>query len=107
MITLTPTALSAVKRFVSTAADPVAGLRISVSGGGCAGLQYGMKLEPDQAEDDMLLDFDGLKVLVDPFSAPMLEGTTIDFVDSLTGSGFKFENPHAQKSCACGQSFAA
>lgn len=107
MITLTPTALNAVKRFVSTSADPVVGLRISVSGGGCAGLQYGMKLEAEQAEDDMLLDFEGITVLVDPFSAPMLDGTTIDFVDSLNGSGFKFENPHAQKSCACGQSFSA
>ncbi|MCB1887999.1 MAG: iron-sulfur cluster assembly accessory protein [Rhodocyclaceae bacterium] len=107
MITLTPTALNAVRRFVETSADPVAGLRISVAGGGCAGLQYGLKLEAEKDADDLSLDFDGLTVLVDPYSAPLLEGTTVDFVDSLSGSGFKFENPHANKSCACGQSFAA
>ena len=107
MINLTPKALSAVKRFLDTSRDPVAGLRISVAGGGCAGLQYGLKLEAEKDADDLTLDFGGLTVLVDPFSAPLLEGTTVDFVDSLSGSGFKFENPHAQKSCACGQSFTA
>ena len=107
MITLTPNACKAVSRFISTATDPVAGLRIVVSGGGCAGLQYNMKLEAEKQDDDNVLVIDGLTVLIDPYSAPLIEGTTIDFVDSLSGSGFKFENPKAAKSCECGQSFAA
>jgi len=107
MLTFTPSAMNAVQRFVSSAADPVAGLRILVSGGGCAGLQYGLRLEKERSADDVVVELDGLILLVDPFSAPLLEGVNVDFVDSLTGSGFKFENPRASHSCACGQSFTA
>jgi iron-sulfur cluster assembly protein len=107
MITLTPTALKAVSRFISGAANPVAGLRIHVHGGGCSGLQYGMKLEAEQAEDDVTLEMDGVTILVDPFSAPLLAGVTVDYVESLAGSGFKFDNPNASGGCACGQSFSA
>ena len=107
MLSLTPSALKAVNRFITTSADPVAGLRIHVQGGGCSGLQYGMKLETEKADDDMAIEIDGVTILVDPFSAPMLDGVTVDFVDSLSGSGFKFENPNATAGCACGQSFAA
>ncbi|NMG34345.1 iron-sulfur cluster assembly accessory protein [Azoarcus sp. TTM-91] len=107
MINLTPSALQAVSRFISTSADPVAGLRIHVQGGGCSGLQYGMKLEAEKAEDDMVVEMGGVTLLVDPYSAPMLDGVTVDFVDSLSGSGFKFENPNASGGCACGQSFSA
>lgn len=107
MLTLTPSARKAVTRFITTAAEPVAGLRIVVAGGGCAGLQYNMKLESEKQADDVVLDLEGVTLLVDPFSAPLIEGTTIDFVDSLSGSGFKFLNPKAAKSCECGQSFAA
>jgi iron-sulfur cluster assembly protein len=107
MITLTPTALKAVSRFISTAANPVAGLRIHVQGGGCSGLQYGMKLEGEKAEDDDVIEVDGVTLLIDPYSAPLLDGVTVDFVDSLSGSGFKFDNPNATGGCACGQSFSA
>lgn len=107
MISLTPSALQAVSRFISTSARPVAGLRIHVQGGGCAGLQYGMKLESARDEDDYAVELDGLTLLVDPYSAPMLTGVTVDFVDSLTGSGFKFDNPNAAGGCSCGKSFNA
>ena len=107
MITLTPKALSAVEKFIGTSATPVAGLRISISGGGCSGFQYGMSLEESKADDDVVVECGGVKLLVDPFSAPLLDGVTVDFVDSLNGSGFKFENPNATSSCACGSSFAA
>ncbi|QDF95707.1 iron-sulfur cluster assembly accessory protein [Azoarcus sp. DD4] len=107
MLNLTPSALKAVSRFISSSADPVVGLRIHVQGGGCSGLQYGMKLEAEKAEDDVIVEMEGITLLVDPFSAPMLAGVTVDFVDSLTGSGFKFENPNATGGCACGQSFSA
>jgi iron-sulfur cluster assembly protein len=106
MITLTPNARLAVQRFVKGAAEPVAALRVMVGGGGCSGLEYGMRLEQTTGDDDVVLDFDGLTILVDPFSATMLDGVTIDFVDSLEGSGFKFDNPNAKRTCDCGQSFA-
>jgi iron-sulfur cluster assembly protein len=85
----------------------VAGLRIAIAGGGCSGFQYGLSLEEVSAEDDTILEYGSVTVLVDPLSAPLLEGVTMDFVDSLTGSGFKFENPNASASCACGSSFSA
>lgn len=107
MITLTPKAQSAVENFIKGSATPVAGLRISISGGGCSGFQYGMSLEEAKAEEDVVVEFGGVTLLVDPFSAPLLAGVTVDFVDSLNGSGFKFENPNATSSCACGSSFSA
>ncbi len=107
MIKLTPNAISAVERFTKSAGTPVAGLRIAIAGGGCAGFQYGMSLEESKNEDDIVLDYGSVTLLVDPLSAPLLEGVTVDFVDSLTGSGFKFENPNASSSCACGSSFNA
>ena len=107
MITLTPNAISAVDKFIKGSATPVAGLRIAISGGGCSGFQYGMSLEETTSEDDTVLEYGAIKVLVDPLSAPLLEGVTVDFVDSLNGSGFKFENPNASSSCACGSSFSA
>ena len=84
----------------------MAGLRIKVEGGGCSGFQYGMKLEQEAEIDDEILDFSGLKVLVDTNSAALLDGVTVDFVDGLEGSGFKFENPNATNSCGCGKSFS-
>jgi iron-sulfur cluster assembly protein len=107
MLTLTPSALSAVEKFIKGSDTPVTGLRISISGGGCSGFQYGMRLEEAKADDDVEVAVGGVMLLIDPFSAPMLEGVTLDFVDSLNGSGFKFENPNATASCGCGSSFSA
>jgi iron-sulfur cluster assembly protein len=107
MINLTPKAVSAIDKFIKGNDTPVAGLRISISGGGCSGFQYNMRLEETQAEDDVAVEIEGVTLLVDPFSAPLLTGVTVDFVDSLNGSGFKFENPNASSSCACGSSFSA
>ncbi len=108
MINLTPAATKAIDRFIKGSENPVAGLRIFVSGGGCSGLQYGLRLEQEKAVDDFEFDIGaGTKLLVDPMSAPMLEGLTVDFVDTLTQTGFKFNNPNATGSCACGSSFSA
>jgi iron-sulfur cluster assembly protein len=107
MITLTPTAVSAIDKFIKGNDTPVAGLRISISGGGCSGFQYNMRLEETKGDDDVVVDYGGITLLVDPFSAPLLDGVKVDFVDSLNGSGFKFENPNATSSCACGSSFSA
>lgn len=105
MITLTEKAISAVGRFIASSETPSAGLRIEVTDGGCSGYQYGLKLEADHTQDDTVIDCGEVKVYVDPVSLPMLDGMSIDFLDSIEGSGFKFTNPNAAKSCACGSSF--
>jgi len=107
VINLTPSAVSAIDKFIKGNDAPVAGLRISISGGGCSGFQYNMRLEETKSDDDMVVEYESVTLLVDPFSAPLLTGVTVDFVDSLNGSGFKFENPNATNSCACGSSFSA
>lgn len=106
MLTLTENAAKAVNNFIVAANKPVAGLRIQVEGGGCSGLKYAMRLEEQVDEGDEVVEFAGVKVLVDSASAPMLIGVTVDFVESMEGSGFKFENPNATGSCGCGKSFA-
>lgn len=107
MITLTDNAQKALGRFIKSAETPIAGLRIGVSGGGCSGLQYSMNLVEAKNEGDLEVPFPELTVFVDPESAPKLAGLTVDFIDSIDGSGFKFENPNATNSCGCGKSFAA
>jgi iron-sulfur cluster assembly accessory protein len=106
MITLTDSAVKAVNRFIKGAENPVAGLRIQVTGGGCSGLQYSLKLENEVSPIDTVVEYDEVKVFVDPESMGKIDGIVVDFVDSLEGSGFKFSNPNATKSCACGSSFA-
>lgn len=107
MLTLTPSALKAVSRFIKGSADPVAGLRISVTGGGCSGLQYALALEAAAQADDAIVDCGAVKIFVDPSSAPKLAGVTVDFKDSMAGNGFTFENPNASQQCGCGKSFSA
>lgn len=107
MLTLTETAQRAVSRFIKGSAEPVAGLRISVTGGGCSGLQYALALEPASRADDTVLSCGSVQIFVDPLSAPLLAGVTVDFHDGMDGSGFKFTNPNAAASCGCGKSFSA
>ena len=106
MISLTDSAVQAVDRFITSASKPVAGLRIQVEGGGCSGFKYTMRLEEALTEGDQAVKCGAVTVLVDEASAAMLEGVTVDFVESMEGSGFKFENPNATASCGCGKSFA-
>jgi iron-sulfur cluster assembly protein len=105
MINLTSSALSAVRTAISTATEPVGGLRITVETGGCAGNKYKMGLVSEADADDTVIERDGVKVFVDMKSHELLSGTTIDFVVALEGSGFTFENPNATNSCSCGKSF--
>jgi iron-sulfur cluster assembly protein len=107
MITLTDSAVQAVDRFIQGSEKAIDGLRISVSGGGCSGFQYGMSLEEAASVDDAVLEFGAVKVFVDPASQEILKGVTVDFVEGLEGTGFKFENPNATASCGCGNSFSA
>lgn len=81
------------------------GLRVGVIGGGCSGLQYLLDFAPEASEIDFTSQQHGIPVFVDPFSAAHLEGTVINYVDGLHGSGFKFENPKIVRSCGCGSSF--
>ena len=83
------------------------GLRVSVQPGGCSGFKYSLLIEDKSAEDDFVLDNDGFKVFVDPFSAQYISGVTIDYVTSMQGSGFTFKNPNATGGCGCGSSFTA
>jgi len=106
MLILTENARKAVSRFIAGAEEPVAGLRIGISGGGCSGFQYTMALEKDAGAGDTVLEFGELKVFVDTQSAPLLQGVKVDFLDSMEGSGFRFENPNAKNSCGCGSSFS-
>ncbi len=107
MITLTENAIQAVKRFITGSEGGAEGLRIQISGGGCSGLQYGLKLERSATPEDTVIEYESVKVFIDPVSLPMVDGTVIDFVDSLDGSGFKFTNPNAKNACSCGSSFSA
>lgn len=102
---ITPTALEKVKEILSQQAPQPTGLRLAVVGGGCSGFSYQMNFENDTNPVDKTFDFDGLKVFVDQASLMYLKGTKIDYVESLTGSGFKFENPNVKSTCGCGSSF--
>ena len=107
MLTLTESAQKAVSRFIQGADEPVTGLRIAVTGGGCSGLQYAMNLVQEKEDEDLVVECGAVTLYVDQLSAPLLRGVTVDFVDGLDGSGFKFENPNATNSCGCGTSFSA
>jgi iron-sulfur cluster assembly protein len=106
VINLTPNAVKAIKRFIRGSETPVVGLRLAISGGGCSGFQYGMRLEAEKADDDVEIEVEGIKLLVDPFTHPMIDEVNIDFIDSLTQTGFSFDNPNAAAKCSCGQSFS-
>lgn len=80
-------------------------LRIYITGGGCSGYRYGMALDENIYEDDVVVDAHGVKVVVDSFSAPFLEGSEIDYIEDVMGSGFAINNPNVVSSCGCGQSF--
>jgi iron-sulfur cluster assembly accessory protein len=81
-------------------------LRVSIEGGGCSGFQYKFDMERERADDDVVLERDGVTVLVDPVSSGYLAGAEIDFVEDLIGSAFKVHNPNASASCGCGTSFS-
>jgi iron-sulfur cluster assembly accessory protein len=105
MITLTESAINAVRTAVAGAASPVQGIRIKVEAGGCAGFKYLMGLVPAAEAGDVVIDHGDVKVFVDSESEPHLKGTVVDFIVGLENSGFNFTNPNAQNACSCGKSF--
>ena len=107
LITITPEAVAQLKKFLAEQGTPDHALRVFVAPGGCSGLQYGMTIEETAEEDDTVIDADGVRLLVDSFSAMYLRGAEVDYVHSLMGGGFTVRNPNAVASCACGHSFDA
>ena len=108
MVTLTPGALAEVKRLMAQQSQPSQALRVGVQGGGCSGLNYVMGIDSAEPKQfDQAFEVEGVNILVDTKSHLYLDGTTIDYVSSMTGGGFQFSNPNAKKSCGCGTSFSA
>lgn len=107
MITLTNTAVGKVKEILSGQEPKPEGLRISVVGGGCSGFSYSMAFENSPGMLDKTYQFDGLKVFIDQASLLYLDGAEVDYVETLEGAGFKFNNPHVKSTCGCGSSFSA
>ena len=106
LVALTATAAEKIRELM--AEDPEGEssvLRVAIQGGGCSGFQYGLGFDTGPAEGDETLELHGVTVVVDPFSAPYLQGATIDFLTGLAESGFKIDNPNAAASCGCGHSF--
>jgi iron-sulfur cluster assembly accessory protein len=106
VITLTDTAAVKVKELLDAEGEPQLALRVAVRPGGCSGFSYEMFFDGDIAADDEAADFQGVKVVVDPSSAQLLTGATLDYKDGLQNAGFAIDNPNATRTCGCGQSFS-
>jgi iron-sulfur cluster assembly accessory protein len=109
-ITLTDTATAKVAELIAQEGNPALALRVAVRPGGCSGFSYEMFFDTDIADDDLQTTYgdggDAVKVVVDPSSAQLLMGATLDYKDALQGGGFAINNPNATRSCGCGQSFS-
>ena len=104
-ITLTSTAAEAVQDLLAKRELSDLALRVFVSGGGCSGFQYGMALEDNIRDTDIVTEQHGVRLVIDEISINYLDGATVDYVDEVMGSGFKIENPNAVSTCGCGSSF--
>ena len=106
LVSLTPVAAEKIRQLLAEEPDgQTLVLRVAIQGGGCSGFQYGLGFDSGPAEGDIELQLEGVNVVVDPFSAPYLQGSTVDFLNTIQESGFKVENPNAVASCGCGHSF--
>ncbi|HEU5151535.1 MAG TPA: iron-sulfur cluster insertion protein ErpA [Iamia sp.] len=106
MIALTEKAQTKVAELITAEGDENLALRVAVRPGGCSGFSYDMFFDTEFADDDLKVEQGGVKVVVDPSSAMLLEGATLDYADGLTQAGFSINNPNAQRTCGCGQSFS-
>ena len=104
VVSLTPAAAGKIRELMAQEAD-VSVLRVAIEGGGCSGFQYGLGFDHGAQEGDLEFEQEGVKVVVDPFSAPYLQGATVDYLETIQESGFKIDNPQAVSSCGCGHSF--
>jgi iron-sulfur cluster assembly protein/iron-sulfur cluster insertion protein len=106
MITLTDNAASKVAQLLEAEGASEMALRVAVKSGGCSGFSYDMYFDGDIATDDITTIYGSVKVVVDPASAPLLEGASLDYKNGLNEAGFAIVNPNAQRSCGCGKSFS-
>jgi iron-sulfur cluster assembly protein/iron-sulfur cluster insertion protein len=106
VITLTETAAAKVKDLIEAEGEAGLALRVAVRPGGCSGFSYEMFFDTDVSTEDVTADYSGVKVVVDPSSAQLLSGATLDYKDGLQQTGFSIDNPNAQRTCGCGQSFS-
>jgi iron-sulfur cluster assembly protein/iron-sulfur cluster insertion protein len=106
VIALTDNAAVKVKELVDAEGEANLALRVAVRPGGCSGFSYEMFFDTDVATDDITADYGGVRVVVDPSSAQLLTGATLDYKDGLQQAGFSIDNPNAQRTCGCGQSFS-
>ena len=104
LVSLTPAAAVKISALMAEEAD-VSVLRVAIEGGGCSGFQYGLGFDRGAQEGDVEFECEGVKVVVDPFSAPYLSGAVVDYLETIQESGFKIDNPNAVSSCGCGHSF--
>ena len=106
LVTLTEGAATKISKLMAEEpAGEAAVLRVAIQGGGCSGFEYALGFDRGAQAGDHELEFHGVRVVVDPFSAPYLQGSTIDFLEGLQESGFKIENPNVVSACGCGHSF--
>lgn len=106
MITISDNAAAKIKNILDTEHKSNGFIRVGIKGGGCSGFTYVLDIEENQKESDQLLNYGEVKVLIDSKSMVYLAGTELDYTDGLNGSGFVFNNPNAQRTCGCGNSFA-
>ncbi len=104
MVTMTDIAADKVRGFITQQETPGAGLRIGVRGGGCSGFQYALALD-EKRDDDHVFEYEGINLFVDPASMRYVEGSQVDYTESMMGSGFEVNNPNVVASCGCGSSF--
>ena len=97
---------TAAKEQLKKAIEPTEIVRVAVQGGGCAGMSYILNLETETDDDDIIIEIDHITVCIDPYSADILDKTTIDFVKTLQQEGFVFNNPQSNTTCGCGMSFS-
>jgi iron-sulfur cluster assembly accessory protein len=108
MITITENAAQKIKALMAEdPGDDVGVLRVAIQGGGCSGFQYALGFDRGPQDGDNEIEMHGVTVVVDPFSAPYLTGSEIDYVDALMGAGFAINNPNVEAACGCGSSFQA
>lgn len=103
---ISASAVERLRALVAAEGDPDLMLRVTVSGGGCSGYQYGFSFDDKATPDDLVFERDGMKVVTDEASIALLGGSEIDFVENLTGAYFAVRNPNATSSCGCGTSFS-
>jgi len=106
MIEITASAAAKIVDLLAEENNPNLKLRTFVQGGGCSGFQYGFTFDEEQAEDDFVVEKDGVKLLIDSMSMQYLSGATIDYKDELMGASFTIQNPNAESTCGCGSSFS-